>query len=134
MQHEDGIGLVRDARQILEVRVRPVRRRQVSVVRAGEADIASAIARTRAAIETTGGAVYQPFLHELSALHALARGAADVAGRERHEATRLWNDMGAAGHIQRMESEIDDFERVIRVASVGPEIVPGTSESDDSRD
>jgi tetratricopeptide (TPR) repeat protein len=56
-------------------------------------------------VEQTGARVYEPHVHEVAA--ALARLRGDEAGRERElrEAHRLFTEMGATGHAERVGRE-----------------------------
>jgi hypothetical protein len=68
--------------------------------------IESAFERMAGIIEWTGSRVFSPFLHELRAQLALVCGDADTCESERREAERLWTEMGAHGHIERMAQEL----------------------------
>jgi hypothetical protein len=61
------------------------------------------------AIHRTGATSFSPFLHELRAGLALVCGDGDTCKRERREAERLWTEMGAPGHIERMTRELEEL-------------------------
>jgi tetratricopeptide (TPR) repeat protein len=71
--------------------------------------IETALEKMAGIIELTGGRAFSPFLHELRAQLALVRGDADTCESERREAERLWTEMGAHGHIERMAEELAEL-------------------------
>jgi class 3 adenylate cyclase/tetratricopeptide (TPR) repeat protein len=70
-------------------------------------EIEAALARALAVVQETGARVYEPELHEVRA--ELAGLLGDEAGRERElrEAHRLYIEMGATGHAERLARELD---------------------------
>jgi tetratricopeptide (TPR) repeat protein len=72
--------------------------------------IEAALEKLAGIIEWTGGRAESPFLHELRAQLALVCGDADTCESERREAERLWTEMGAHGHIERMARELAELE------------------------
>jgi tetratricopeptide (TPR) repeat protein len=60
-------------------------------------------------IERTECEVFRPFLHEVRAGLALVCGDADTCERERREAERLWTEIGALGHIERMARDLEEL-------------------------
>jgi putative intracellular protease/amidase len=71
--------------------------------------IETALEKMAGIIEWTGGRAFSPFLHELRAQLALVCGDADTCVSERSEAERLWTEMGAHGHIERMAQELAEL-------------------------
>ena len=71
--------------------------------------IETALEKMAGVIEWTGGRTFSPFLHELRAQLALVCGDADTCESERREAERLWTEMGAHGHIERMAQELAEL-------------------------
>ncbi len=73
-------------------------------------EIEAQLRRAKAEIESYGQAVLTPFLSEESA--HLARLLGDEEGCERHlrEAHRLYTEMGAAGHAERVRRELGSIE------------------------
>jgi tetratricopeptide (TPR) repeat protein len=64
------------------------------------------LGRASALLETTGGRAFEPWIAEARA--ELARALGDEAGRERElrEAHRLYTEMGATGHAERLAKEL----------------------------
>ncbi len=71
--------------------------------------IGAALERAAELIDQTGGESRRPRLEELRAELAHARG--DAATRERYlrEAHRLYTEMGATGHAERMAKELGEL-------------------------
>jgi tetratricopeptide (TPR) repeat protein len=69
-------------------------------------EIGAALNRVEELIDQMGAESRRPRLEELRAEHALARGNTD--GRDRHlrEAHRLFTEMGATGHAERIANEL----------------------------
>ena len=61
-----------------------------------------ALEETQAIIDDTGGAVYQPFFHECRAAFAQAFDCGWSHDDEMQEAHRLFIELGADGHVQRL--------------------------------
>ena len=74
-----------------------------SRIRSGDQTAArEAIEETQQVIDDTGAIVYQPFLHECRAAFAEAFECEWTAGDEMREAHRLFTDLGAEGHVERV--------------------------------
>ncbi len=73
--------------------------------RAGEA-----LGRAEELIAETGGRAYQPFVHEERAHLARLGGNEAEHGRELREAHRLYTEMGATGHAERVRRELAELE------------------------
>ena len=58
-------------------------------------------------IDETGARGYQPFVHEERAELARAQGDETTRERELREAHRLYTEMAATGHAQRLARELD---------------------------
>ena len=71
---------------------------------AAKGDIEAALERASAILEQTGARSYKPFIIEERARLASASGDSGTAKRLRGEAIGLWNEMGAAGHAERLAS------------------------------
>ncbi len=65
--------------------------------------------RKRVFIERTGAKGSQPFVHEVRAQLARVCGDEKTCERERAEAERLWTEMGAHGHIERMDRDLEEL-------------------------
>jgi predicted ATPase/class 3 adenylate cyclase len=70
------------------------------------AEIDVALERVEALIRQTGAVVYQPDLHEVRAEAARRFGDAASAEQELRMAHRLYNEMGATGHVERVGREL----------------------------
>jgi hypothetical protein len=57
-------------------------------------------------IEETGAECYRPKLHELRAGLARVHGDGATCERELHEAHRLYTEMGATGHAERLAKDL----------------------------
>jgi adenylate cyclase len=73
---------------------------------ASEQGISSALDRALELAEETGARVYQPRVHEERAELARLRGDDATHQRELREAHRLYTEMGAAGHAERLAREL----------------------------
>ncbi len=84
---------------------------RVSEGAAAADEIEAQLQRAKAAIERYGYALLTPFLSEESAHFARLLG--DEEGCERHlrEAHRLYTEMGAVGHAERVERELAAAKR-----------------------
>ncbi len=60
-------------------------------------------------IERTGARGSLPFVHEVRAGLARVCGDESTCERERAEAERLWTEMGAHGHIERMARDLEEL-------------------------
>jgi hypothetical protein len=69
-------------------------------------EIEAALARALAVVQETGARVYEPELHEVRAELAGLLGEATDRDRELREAHRLYTEMGAAGHAERLAKEL----------------------------
>jgi adenylate cyclase len=104
-----GVALVRALRMpvflaiTLLMQAQVLRKTQGAEARAA---IEAALAEAEGLIESTGIRGWQPFLHVARA--ELAQLVGDEATRERElrEAQRLFTEMGAAGHVARLEGEL----------------------------
>ncbi len=56
-----------------------------------------------------GAKGWLPFVHEVRAQLARICGDEATCERERAEAERLWTEMGAHGHIERIARELDEL-------------------------
>jgi predicted ATPase/class 3 adenylate cyclase len=105
---ETGIRAGRDAgTKLWEARAHLAVARILLQTEAPEPDRADeALRRAEELIAETGGRAYQPFVHEERA--NLARVVADDAGRDHHlrEAHRLYTEMDATGHAERLAREL----------------------------
>jgi hypothetical protein len=118
-----GLGEHARARQAAEESVEMARRRktrffelraQLALARvlraaqglAAKVAIDAALARTAALLDDTGARAYSPAVHEEQA--ALAALVGDRSAQQRHlrEAHRLFSEMGAVGHAERLAKEI----------------------------
>jgi hypothetical protein len=70
------------------------------------AAIKGALAEAEDLIESTGIRAWQPFLHVERAELARLIGDETVWERELREAHRLFTEMGATGHVARLEREL----------------------------
>jgi tetratricopeptide (TPR) repeat protein len=76
---------------------------------AGRPAIEEALTRSAQLLEETGARLHEPRLHLARA--ELADLLGDAAGRERHlrEAHRLFTEMGATGHAERLARELEEL-------------------------
>ena len=65
-----------------------------------------ALADAERHVEETGARAFEPFLHEVRAEGAALQGDSDVRNRELREAHRLFTEMGATGHSERVAREL----------------------------
>jgi adenylate cyclase len=70
------------------------------------AEVERALAQASGLIDETGARSRAPVVHELSAELARLRGDLTTRERELREARRLFTEMGAAGHAERLAREI----------------------------
>jgi hypothetical protein len=68
--------------------------------------IEAALAEAGALVESTGIRGWQPFLHVECAELARLVGDATTRERELREAHRLFTEMGATGHVERLSAEL----------------------------
>ena len=68
--------------------------------------IEQALARALALIEETEARSYAPLVHEERAALARLLGEAELRERELREAHRLYTEMGATGHAERLAKEL----------------------------
>jgi hypothetical protein len=61
-----------------------------------------------ALVERTEARIYRPFIHEERGRFAQARGDDATHKRELREAHRLYTEMGATGHAERLARELAD--------------------------
>ena len=73
---------------------------------AAEREIEAALDRALELIEATGSRVFVPQVHEERAELARLRGDDTTRERERREAHRLYTEMAATGHAQRLAREL----------------------------
>ena len=66
--------------------------------------------------QTSGWRSMLPFVHEARATLARVCGDESTCERERREAERLWTDMGARGHIERMARDLEELQPESRAA------------------
>jgi len=71
-----------------------------------EGPIGAALDRTVELIDEVGARVYRPQVCEERAELALLRGDRAACTREQREALRLYTEMGATGHAERLEREL----------------------------
>jgi adenylate cyclase len=69
-------------------------------------DIETALREAQALVEETGGRSQEPFIHEALAELAHLTGDQATCQRELREAHRLFTDMGATGHAERLAKEL----------------------------
>jgi adenylate cyclase len=69
-------------------------------------EIDAALARAHALIEQTSARAYEPSVHEERAMLWTLLGDAPAAQRELREAHRLYTEMGATGHAERLAREL----------------------------
>ncbi len=74
---------------------------------AARPEIEAALQRCSELIEQTGARLYTPQLHEQRAALADLADDAGEAERERREAHRLYTEMGATGHAERLAQELE---------------------------
>jgi tetratricopeptide (TPR) repeat protein len=111
----DGTGAIEEAMAAVPAAIYPQALR--SCARAflcgGGADqreaIEAVLEKMAGIIEWTGLRAELPFLHELRAQLALVCGDVDTCESERREAERIWTEMGAHGHIERMARELEEL-------------------------
>ncbi len=72
--------------------------------RAAEEEVADLLARAAELVEQTGATVFEPHVHLARA--ELAELLGDDARRELREAHRLFTEMGATGHAERVAREL----------------------------
>ena len=70
-------------------------------------ELAATLASAEKLLETTGARVFAPPLHEIKAWRADLLGETEVRERELREAHRLFTEMGAPGHAERVARELD---------------------------
>jgi len=105
-----GLALLRSVRMpvylviVLVFHAQVLRKTQGAAARA---DIEATLIEAEALIESTGIRAWQPFLHVERA--QLARLVGDGASweRELREAHRLFTEMGATGHVERLTAELE---------------------------
>jgi hypothetical protein len=71
--------------------------------------VQSAAEASKEFIERTGAKGWLPFVHEVRAQLARVCGDEATCERERAEAERLWTEMGAHGHIERMARDLEEL-------------------------
>jgi len=69
-------------------------------------EIEAALREAQALVEETGGRSQEPFIHEALAELAHLTGDQATCQRELREAHRLFTDMGATGHAERLAKEL----------------------------
>jgi tetratricopeptide (TPR) repeat protein len=69
-------------------------------------DVEAALGRAESLIEETGGRSLQPHVHEQRVILAKLAGDAEACTRELREAHRLFTEIGATGHAERMAKEL----------------------------
>ena len=69
-------------------------------------EIEATLSRASELIAETGGRSYEPQVRELRARLTQARGDATAASGELREAQRLYHEMGATGHAERVAREL----------------------------
>ena len=73
----------------------------------GSAAIAAALDRALALVQSTGARSYEPQIYVERARLAALRSDAAGAQQWLREAYRLFNEMGATGHAERLAKEVD---------------------------
>ena len=109
------MGEVDEARRYVEEAVEFCRPRELKLtvqpwlslarsrIRGGDQAAAlEALEETQQIIDETGAIVYQPFLHECRAAFADAFDCEWTASDEMREAHRLFEELGADGHVKRV--------------------------------
>ncbi len=95
-------------------------RARVLIVTSPERDaeeIARLLDRAAEIADSCGGRVYAPHVHESRAALARATGRSEDAGRELQEALRIYTEIGATGHAERLAREFGvNPESAARVA------------------
>jgi hypothetical protein len=66
-----------------------------------------ALQEAETVVEETAARAYLPFLHEIRAERANRLGDAGTRERELREAERVFREMGAAGHADRLTRELE---------------------------
>jgi tetratricopeptide (TPR) repeat protein len=66
-----------------------------------------ALANAARLVEETGARAFQPHVHEVRAECAALQGDSDTRQRELREAHRLFTEMGATGHAERLARELE---------------------------
>ncbi len=89
----------------IETSLTLARVRMRSAGRSAEEEVADLIARSAKLVEETGATVFEPHVHLARA--ELAKLLGDDARRHLREAHRLFTEMGAMGHAERVGREID---------------------------
>ena len=84
-----------------------------------ELEVQSGLEAAESLIARTEARVWLPFVHEVRAQLAHVRGDEGTCERERTEAERLWTEMGARGHIERMARDLEDLPRGRQPGSPG---------------
>jgi class 3 adenylate cyclase/tetratricopeptide (TPR) repeat protein len=81
-----------------------------AVLRSGEAtalaEAEDALAAAQALVDATGARLFQPDIHEARAELARLRGDDGARERELREAQRLFSEMGATGHAERISRQL----------------------------
>ena len=73
---------------------------------AARAEIESALARTLELVDETGAKAFEPLIHVELAELARQSGDHDVRERELGTAHRLFTEIGASGHVERLAGEL----------------------------
>ncbi len=72
-------------------------------------EVQSAAEASKEFIERAGAKGLLPFVYEIRAGLARVCGDEATCERERAEAERLWTEMGAHGHIERMARDLEEL-------------------------
>jgi ATP/maltotriose-dependent transcriptional regulator MalT len=73
---------------------------------AARAEIESALARTLELVDETGAKAFEPLIHVELAELARQSGDHDVRERELGTAHRLFTEIGASGHVERLAGDL----------------------------
>jgi hypothetical protein len=79
---------------------------RTSTCQPASGDIQSALSEAQALVEETGGRSREPLIHEERAELARLTGDDATYQRELREAHRLFTEMGATGHAERVGREL----------------------------
>jgi len=68
---------------------------------------AQALSDAESLVAEIGARAFEPYLHEIRAESAALQGRSDERLRELREAHRLFSEMGATGHAERVARELE---------------------------
>ena len=108
---ERALALARERRLPLhELTAEIMRARVLRLTRGadGVPEIDAALANAETLVNSTGLESWRPYVHEERAELAAIQGDATTRERELREAQRLFSEMGATRHVERIEAELGD--------------------------